>query len=92
MSYPKITSDGTTACEHFKQVAAIEHAANALLAALEAATPKSADYAPFGPDSHWRALDAHRGRQLAVQGIRTHAIGLAQHVADQLQAVEPAAA
>ncbi len=92
MSYPKISENSTTACDHFKQAAAVEAAANALIAALEAAAPKSGDYAPVGPDAHWRAADAHKNRVLVVQGIRGHARCLAQHVADQLQAVEPVAA
>lgn len=93
MSYPKITaSNSTTACEHFKQAKAVEQACNQLLAALEAATPKTIDYAPIGPDAHWRAANAHRGRILAVQGIRGHVRCLAQHVSDQLQAVEQSAA
>lgn len=91
MSYPKLTQNGTTACDHFKQAKAIEEAANKLLAALEAAAPKSVDYTPNGPNAHFRATDAHKGRLLAVSGIRNHAQYLAQHVADQLQGKEAVA-
>lgn len=92
MSYPKLSPESTTACEHFNQAAAIEKACNDLIAALEAATPKPRDYIALGPDGHWRAADAHKNRLLVVQGIRGHARCLAQHVADQLQAIAPVAA
>lgn len=92
MSYPKISPETTTACDHFKQAAAVEAACNQLLAALAAATPRSGDYVALGPNAHWRAADAHKNRVLVVEGIRGHARCLAQHVADQLQAIEPVAA
>jgi hypothetical protein len=92
MSLPKLSPTSTLAITHFKHADAIEQACNDLLAALEAATPKFGDYIALGPNAHYRAVDAHRGRILAVRGIRGHAQCLAQHVADQLQAVESTAA
>lgn len=85
MSYPKITKEGSNPDDLIRQALAIGDAADRLIDALNDAAPKGVDYHPHGPSAFFRANDAHRGRLLAIQGIKTHADCLAHHVADQLE-------
>lgn len=86
MSYPKISAGSTAADTLLAQAIDVQDAAEALLLALERALPNERDYYPIGPDSGWRARNAHAQRVLAVQGIRNHFRTLAAHVLTQVEA------
>lgn len=84
MSYlPKIHLNGSSADDLTCQQYTVYEAAQKLIEALQQAAPNGRDYYPLGPNALPRALDAHRNRILAVQGIARHAEAIIVHINEQ---------
>jgi hypothetical protein len=70
---PCVHMNGTSKQDLLKQQIAVIDAANALLAALRAATPNGRDFYPLGDEALVRAAGEHRNRLASVAMVHDDA-------------------